>query len=199
MSAGILHRGASAASPQDDMSDREPKMKARYYRSWHLAENESSFKVTEFEWTMIRFYEAFSRCVTTIGALTIDADIKFSEHLILHVIRMQDRPKNSATIARMINRDDIPNIQYSLRKLESANLIEKIQEKSGKTFAYSVTKLGERVTDEYAVVRAEMLLENLGTIANFESQIVKMTQLLGVMTGIYEEAARNSATLSKEE
>jgi predicted MarR family transcription regulator len=26
-----------------------------------------------------------------------------------------------------------------------------------------------------------------------------MTQLLGVMTGIYEEAARNSATLSKEE
>ena len=42
-----------------------------------------------------------------------------------------------------------------------------------------------------------MLLENLGTLVNFDGQVTKMTQLLGVMTGIYEEAARNSATLSK--
>ena len=194
---GMLRGEPAGASGARDGAELVTDMKAKYYRSWHLAESESSFKVTEFEWTMIRFYEAFARCVSTIGALTTDVDLKFSEHLILHVIRMQDRPKNSATIARMINRDDIPNIQYSLRKLESANLIQKTPEKSGKTFAYAVTLLGEKVTEEYASVRAEMLLENLGTLVNFDGQVTKMTQLLGVMTGIYEEAARNSATLSK--
>ena len=174
-------------------------MKAKYYKSWHLAEDESSFKVTEFEWTMIRFYEAFSRSVTTMGALTIDADLKYSEHLILHVIRMQDRPKSSATIARMINRDDIPNIQYSLRKLEAKGLIEKVQESGSKTFAYKVTDKGAQTTDEYAALRNEVLLEPMATLGNFDASIAKVTQLLGVMTGIYEEAARNSATFSKDE
>ena len=171
-------------------------MKAKYYRSWHLARNDGEYNITEFEWTMIRFYEAFTRCVTTVGALTVDVDIKFSELVILHVVGMQDRPKNSATIARMINRDDIPNIQYSLRKLEAANLVKKTREKSGKTFAYSLTEIGERATEEYAVIRAELLLSNLGTIANFDEMITKITQLLGVMTGIYEETARSSATFS---
>lgn len=174
-------------------------MKAKYYKSWHLAEDESSFKVTEFEWAMIRFYEAFSRSVTTMGTLTIDADIKYSEHLILHVIRMQDRLKSSATIARMINRDDIPNIQYSLRKLEAKGLIEKVQGKGAKNFAYRVTEKGALTTDEYAALRSEVLLEPMATLGNFDASIAKVTQLLGVMTGIYEEAARSSATFSKDE
>lgn len=174
-------------------------MKAKYYRSWHLAEDESSFKVTEFEWTMIRFQEAFSRSVMAMGALTIDADLKYSEHLILHVIRMQDRPKSSATIARMINRDDIPNIQYSLRKLEAKGLISKVQDIGAKIFAYTVTEKGAVMTDEYAALRSEVLLGPMATLSNFNASIAKATQLLGVMTGIYEEAARSSATFSKDE
>ena len=66
---------------------------------------------------LIRFHEAFARWIAAASAVVMEGDIKFSEYVILQVIRMQDRPKNSTTIARMINRDDIPNIQYSLRKL----------------------------------------------------------------------------------
>lgn len=170
-------------------------MEPKYYQNWHLAKTDNEFRVTEFEWSMIRFYEAFIRWVTTTGSVLVDADIKFSEHLILHVIRMQNRPKNSATIARMINRDDIPNVQYSLRKLESAGLIEKIKEKSGKTFSYNVTEVGKRVTDEYAHIRSDLLLRAISTISNIEERMAEMTQLLSVMTGIYEEMARSSATL----
>jgi len=119
-------------------------MESKFYQNWHLAKTDSEYRVTEFEWSIIRFYEAFSRWVTTTGSVLTDADIKFSEHLILHVIRMQNRPKSSATIARMINRDDIPNIQYSLRKLESAKLIRKTKEKAGKIFSYSVTEAGRK-------------------------------------------------------
>lgn len=171
-------------------------MEPKYYQNWHLAKTDSEFRVTEFEWSMIRFYEAFTRWVTTTGSVLVDADIKFSEHLILHVIRMQNRPKSSATIARMINRDDIPNIQYSLRKLEAAKLIKKINEKSGKIFSYSVTEMGKRVTDDYAHIRSELLLRAIGTISNIEERITEITQLLSVLTGIYEEMARSSATFS---
>ncbi|HLY55680.1 MAG TPA: hypothetical protein VKS60_08990, partial [Stellaceae bacterium] len=71
-------------------------MEPKYYRNWHLARTETEFKVTEFEWSLIRFIGSFQKWVTTVGGVVIDEDIKFTEHLILHVIRMQDRPKNSA-------------------------------------------------------------------------------------------------------
>lgn len=171
-------------------------MESKFYQNWHLAKTDSEYRVTEFEWSIIRFYEAFSRWVTTTGSVLTDADIKFSEHLILHVIRMQNRPKSSATIARMINRDDIPNIQYSLRKLESAKLIRKTKEKAGKIFSYSVTEAGKRMTDEYADIRSDLLLKAIGTISNIDERITEMTQLLGVLTGIYEEMARSAATFS---
>ncbi|WP_300538953.1 winged helix DNA-binding protein [Sphingosinicella sp.] len=171
-------------------------MESKFYQNWHLAKTDSEYRVTEFEWSIIRFYEAFSRWVTTTGSVLTDADIKFSEHLILHVIRMQNRPKSSATIARMINRDDIPNIQYSLRKLESAKLIRKTKEKAGKIFSYSVTEAGKRMTDEYADIRSDLLLKAIGTISNIDERITEMTQLLSVLTGIYEEMARSAATFS---
>jgi predicted MarR family transcription regulator len=114
------------------------------------------------------------------------------------VVRMHNRPKNSATIARMINRDDIPNIQYSLRKLESANLIQKSKEKPGKIFSYSVTGLGRKVTDEYSNIRSDLLMKAIGTISNIDERLEEMTQLMGVMTGIYEEMARSSSTFSAQ-
>lgn len=174
-------------------------MEPKYYRTWHLAKNDTEFRITEYEYAVVRFYEAFVRWVTSAGAVVADADIKFSEHLILHVIRMQDRPKNSSTIARLINRDDIPNVQYSLRKLEAANLIKKSYEKGSKTPNYTMTPLGEKVTDEYARLRSEILVSSIKSIGNIDERITDTTQLLSVMTGIYEEMARSSATFNQDE
>jgi predicted MarR family transcription regulator len=173
-------------------------MESKYYRSWHLAKTPTEYKVTEFEYVLARVFEAFARWVTAAGDMLVNSDIKFSEHLILHVIRMQNRPKSGTTIARMINRDDLPNIQYSLRKLEAAKLIKKTRDRGAKTFSYSVTKLGEQVTTEYANIRAELLMNNLSAIADIENRLVDATQVLSVLTGIYEEAARNSATYNAQ-
>ncbi|WP_231730220.1 winged helix DNA-binding protein [Novosphingobium sp. Fuku2-ISO-50] len=173
-------------------------MESKYYRNWHLAKTNSEFLVTEFEWALIRLHEAFARWVATSSSVLIDEDIKFSEHMILHVIRMHDRPKNSVTIARMMNRDDVANIQYSLRKLEAANLIVKSREKSGKTFAYTVTEKGNQITQGYADIRSDLLLRAISTIANIDERIAEMTQTIGVLTGIYEEMARSAATFSTQ-
>ena len=60
---------------------------------------------------------------------------------MLHIIRMNDRPKTIKDLARLTNRDDVPNIQYSLRKLIGAALV--IRKGSGRSgVTYEVTKEG---------------------------------------------------------
>ncbi len=178
------------------MESFENTMKPKYYRGWHLAKSDFEFKATEFEWALIRFQEAFARFVTTTGSMAIAGDIKYAEHIILHVIRMQDRPKNSSTIARLINRDDVPNIQYSLRKLESAGLIAKSKDEKSKQFNYTVTELGAKVTDEYRDIKAEILIQRLKEIQNIDERLVDLARSLSLLTGVYEEAARDSATFT---
>jgi predicted MarR family transcription regulator len=173
-------------------------MESRYYSHWHLAKDESELRLTEFEYASIRFQESFARWITTIAEMSGVPELKQTEHIILHVIRMQNRPKTTTTIARLINRADLPNIQYSLRKLESAGLIRKTKEKGTRIFTYSITELGEQQTNEYAKLRSELLVKNLRTLADFEHRLEDATQLLSVMTGIYEESARNSASFGRD-
>jgi predicted MarR family transcription regulator len=154
--------------------------------------------VTEFEWGLIRLYEAFSRWVSTTSSLLIDEDIKFAEHLILHIIRMHNRPKNSITIARMMNRDDLANLQYSLRKLEAAGLISKSKDKTGKSFSYIVTEKGKQITDGYAEIRSDLLIRAISTISNIDERMAEMTKMVSVLTGIYEEMARSSTTYNAQ-
>lgn len=153
-------------------------------------------KVSDFEWSLIRFYEAFSRFVTESGSVSLGNDLKLSEHLILHIVRMQGRAKNSATIARLMNRDDIPNIQYSLRKLESAGLIAKVRDGKSNQFAYSVTSQGQKAAAEYEDIKAAILMDRLQEIDKVPDKLETMTRFLSVLTGVYEEAARGSATIT---
>lgn len=175
-------------------------MEPKFYRSWHLAKTEMEFQITEFEWSLIRFFESFSRFVLANGIVTITAnvDLKYQEHVILHVIRMQERPKSSAMIARLMNRDDIPNIQYSLRKLEAAGLIEKQKDNNSKTYSYVASELGVKLTDEYYKVREEILIKRLGEISEVEEKFERGARFLSLLTGIYEEAARDAVTISPQ-
>jgi len=173
-------------------------MESRYYRHWHLAKDETELNITEVEYAVIRFHEAFTRWIITIGELTGVAELKYTEHVILHVIRMQNRPKTTATIARLINRDDMPNIQYSLRKLEAAGLIRKHKEKGSKQFAYKITDRGEQLTSEYAKIRSELLVKNLRALTDVDQRAEQTAQMLSIMTGIYEESARNSASFNHD-
>lgn len=174
------------------------RMESKYYQNWHLAHSNTEVLVTEFEWGLIRLYEAFARWVSTASSLLIDEDIKFAEHMILHIIRMHNRPKNSITIARMMNRDDVANLQYSLRKLEAAGLIKKSKDKTGKSFSYVVTERGKQITDGYAAIRSDLLIRALSTISDVDGRMAEMTKMVSVLTGIYEEMARSSTTYNAQ-
>lgn len=174
------------------------RMEPKYYQNWHLANSGTEVLVTEFEWGLMRLYEAFARWVSTTSSLLIDEDIKFTEHLILHIIRMHNRPKNSITIARMMNRDDLANLQYSLRKLEAAGLISKSKDKTGKSFSYIVTEKGKQITDGYAAIRSDLLIRAISTISDIDERMAEMTKMVSVLTGIYEEMSRSATTYNAQ-
>ena len=93
----------------------------------------------------------------------------------------------------MTNRDDIPNIQYSMRKLLAADLIEKLG--SGRTgVTYQATPKGIKVTDDYGVIRKRLLIEQISSLPEFDSRLKEAGQSLNILAGIYEEISRIAAT-----
>jgi len=165
-------------------------------RNWHLARTPHEVATTEFEWALLRFTQAWERWVVQLGSLTGMGELSYIENVVLHVIRMQDRPKTAAQIARQLNRDDLPNIQYCLRKLEKMELCRKVREKASKTFAYEVTDSGRLLTDKYAEMRRHLLTEQSMIIGQVDSKLVEATKLINLLTGLYDEAGRISATYS---
>ena len=168
------------------------------YRSWHLARTEQDAITTEFEWVMLRFNEAFERFCLQLGSTVGLGSLSYQELIILNVIRMQDRPKPVTIIARLLNRDDIPNIQYSLRKLAGLELIVKEKEPQGKNFNYAMTDVGRQKLNLYAELRGRLLTDQTSSIDKVDEKLQQTARLISMLTGIYDEAGRISATYSSD-
>lgn len=167
-----------------------------HYRAWHLARSSHEAMSTDFEWSILRFQQAFERWITQLADITGLSELSYIEIIIIHVIRMQDRPKTAANITRQLNRDDIPNIQYCLRKLVKMNLCRKVTEAGSKSSAFEVTDKGKRLTDNYAKVRREILTEQSKNIDRIDEKLKDATQIISLLTGLYDEAGRISASYS---
>lgn len=163
-------------------------------RTWHLAQSAHEIALTEFEYAVMRVAEAFYRWQLECLACSTTENLNGPDNAVLHVIRMKDRPKSLSDIARLLNRDDTANIQYSLRKLIRAKLIEKAHSVSKKGTSYRVTLLGKKVTDGYAEIRRALLVSLTSNIKDSVPELEGATKTLGLMTGIYDQAARIAAT-----
>lgn len=162
-------------------------------RHWHLARTPVEMDVAELEYALMRAFEAFGRWQTECLSTVLDLTASGPENAMLHIIRMNDRPKTLKDIARLSNREDIPNMQYSLRKLIGAGLVERTGSgRSGVT--YTVTEAGRAVTDRYADVRAALLVKAVQSVPNLGKRLEDATETLDLLTGIYEQVARTAAT-----
>lgn len=160
---------------------------------WHLAEGPVEVDTTELEFALMRTFEGFGRWQSECLASVCDLAATGPENALLHVIRMNDRPKTIKDLARLMNRDDVPNIQYSLRKLIGAGLIlRKGAGRSGVT--YEVTEDGRRVTEDYGALRRRLLIQAVATVPGFSDRLAEATRTLNLLSGIYEEVARVAAT-----
>lgn len=160
---------------------------------WHLSSDAVEIATTEMEFALMRTFESFGRwqaeCLIAASRLTLSGP----ENALLHIIRMNDRPKSIKELARLSNRDDIPNIQYSLRKMVSGGLVTK-QGTNRTGVTYEATDRGKSVTDTYAEIRRHLLLKELREMPDFAQKLEEVSRTLTILSGIYEEVSRVVAT-----
>jgi predicted MarR family transcription regulator len=160
---------------------------------WHLAQSPVEVQTTELEFALMRAFEGFGRWQSECLASVADVAATGPENAMLHIIRMNERPKSIKDLARLMNRDDVPNIQYSLRKLIGAGLV--VRRGAGRSgVTYEVTEAGRRVTDDYGALRRRLLIEAIANLPGFGDRLDEAARNLGVLSGIYEEVARVAAT-----
>jgi len=160
----------------------------------HLSPSEAEAAFHEFEFALHHISEAFARWSSAVhesasGELLPQADVS-----VLQLIRMNERPKSAAEIGRFLNRDDSSNILYALRKLEKADLIEKSDGPLRQT-TYQVTERGREVTDRYAELRRQVLLDSVGKLAGSDAELGPVTQMMWRISGLYEQAARTMSVM----
>jgi predicted MarR family transcription regulator len=182
------------------MTERDaekPAPRAAMDYRWHLAESGLEVAFTELEFALMRTTEGFGRWQSECLASVVDLAATGPENAMLHIIRMNDRPKSVRDLARLTNREDVPNIQYSLRKLISAGLVER--QGSGRAgVTYRVTEAGRKVTDEYGALRRRLLIAALDGIPDIGQRLEEARRTLNLLCEIYEEVARVAATHRRE-
>ncbi len=172
---------------------KQPDAPKSLDRSWHLARTPEEMDVADIEYALIRCFEAFGHWQAACLGSVVEFSASGPENALLHMIRANDRPKSVRDLAHMANRQDVPNIQYSLRKLIKGGLVEKSGSgRSGVT--YETTELGRDVCDRYADVRAELLIDSVARLPELAKRLPDAAHALDLMTGIYEQAAREAAT-----
>ena len=98
----------------------------------------------EFEQALICASEAFYRFAgATLGPAGRQHNLTGEENVILQQLMFTSKPRSVSDLSRFSNRDDIPNIQYSLRKLTAAGLIEKVPGSTNRDTRYRPTASGK--------------------------------------------------------
>jgi predicted MarR family transcription regulator len=159
---------------------------------WHLSRTPLEAATTELEWTLLRWWEAFGRySLHALNMLGLPG-VSSAELLILHIVRLHDRPKSATMIANLLNRDDIQNVQYSLRKLVSMGLVAKVRDQKGKYNHLAVTARGRQVCDDFASIRTQLLIADVAQLDNGEAVLLQAAKTVSMLTGLYDAAGRTS-------
>lgn len=158
-------------------------------KHWHLAENDYEVELTELEFSILRVAAAFERWRADCVGCSIDSAFSGADTAVLHVIRMHNRPKSISEIGRLLNRDDLSNLQYGVRKLANAGVIRKAGSgESKKGVTYEVTELGCEVTDRFAQFRRELLIPLTRSMST-DIDLEDVAKVLNLLAGIYDQAS----------
>ncbi len=160
-------------------------------RRWHLGKSVEELVTADFEYALLRCVESFNAWQQECLAAASGHKMSATDNVVLHIIRMNDRPKTVTELARLMNRDDLSNIKYSIRKLLDAGLVEKVTESGRrKGTRYRTTADGNMLTERFAALRREQLIPSIGSIAEIQDRLAATTGVLNLVGGMYEQAAQ---------
>lgn len=157
----------------------------------HLAGNPRELAVTQFEQGLICAAEAFYRFYgALLGREGRMRGISGQDNVVLQQILAASRPLSVADIARFANRDDIANIQYSLKKLLRAGLIAKAGRTSARETGYVATDLARDWTTAFVKLRRELFTDPSAQVLDFDAQLATCGKLLNTIAGFYDHGTR---------
>lgn len=160
------------------------------------ASDASGERLHQLEMAVQRAQEGLARWQAHCFEQVSSVPLSGAEITLLLLIGSGGRSKSIKELARFTNRVDIPNIQYSLRKLASAGLTcKKGAGRSG--VSYSLTKEGTRVAGKMKSVREHLLLEALADRPGLASLMEGAQEVLEELTELYDTNAHTAGAGSK--
>jgi predicted MarR family transcription regulator len=145
----------------------------------------------EFEQALICASEAFYRFAGAVfGPTGAVQKLTGQECVILQQLMFTPKPRSISELSRFSNRDDIANIQYSLRKLAAAGLIEKVPGSTNRDTRYRPTQAGRDMTEFLVSSRRELLIAPSAGMADIETQLKSASNALSLLTGMYDHTSR---------
>jgi predicted MarR family transcription regulator len=162
--------------------------------SWHLARTETERRLTDFEFGLERLAQAYYRWKAACLAAVCDVPLTGDDVAVLNVVRMGGEPKRLSEIGQLLNRVDVPNLQYATRKLVRAGLIETEGSSSRKETRYRATATGHSVTEAYAALRAATLPPMLEALDGWAAKSEMTSSHLDLISSLYAQAAQVAIT-----
>lgn len=157
-------------------------------KTWHLATDEKELEFTDIELRLWRTHYGFIRWQEKCEKLANGIDLSYDELAVLHVIGMMEIPKTVYDIGLILNRDDIHNIQYNIKKLLKNGFIDKeVSSKHKKQYQYFLTAKGLNDISRYTKLRKQILMKAfLQTRKEFS---VPKSDELDNLRKLYDEAS----------
>ena len=177
--------GASRATPAAPAAPAAPKVPA------HLGASPHEQAVTDFEQALICAAEAFYRFAgLLLGDEARRHKLSGQDNVILQQLMSSGAPRGVIELSRFANRDDIANIQYSLRKLIKAGLVEKAPGSTNRETRYQASSEGIELTEQLVALRREWLMEPSAAIGDFDSRLRDAARAMGLVTSFYDHGTR---------
>ena len=164
----------------------------RIVSSRHLAEGEG-WEASEFEFGLIIAFNAFSRWMVKCMAAAGHTDMNPLEILVLHNVNHRGRDKRLSDVCFLLNIDDTHTVNYALRKLSKAELVE--SEKRGKEVFYRTSERGAKLCETYRVVREQCLIDGLKRMDLSGEDMSRLGASLRAFSGQYDQASRAASSL----
>jgi len=162
--------------------------------AWHLARTETERRLSDFEFRLERLAQAYYRWKAACLSAVCDVPLTGDDVAVLNVVRMGDEPKRLSEVGQLLNRVDVPNLQYATRKLVRAGLIETEGSSSRKETRYRATATGHSVTEAYAALRGATLPPMLEAVEGWVAKSETASLHLDLISSLYAQAAQVAIT-----
>ena len=170
---------------KEKLSSEPAKRKTPY-----MSGSPQASALTRLELGLIRVGEGFARWVEELNKFASGESLSYQDIAVLHAIRMLGGAHNLSEILIFLHRHDVSTIHYCLRKLENAELVEKVPGPSKRETSYVLTELGQQATANYAKLRDSLLVSRVSEMGLSDDDINAAAQMIENLIGAYEQSMR---------